>query len=59
MTSSPLGGHCATIAAAPSVARVTWPSAKVIAVGNSEKSKNAQNQPTKNMTSDAMNRIIP
>jgi hypothetical protein len=30
-----------------------------MAVGNRLKSKNAQNQPTKNMTSEAMNRIMP
>ena len=34
-------------------------SAAPILAGNSEKSKNAQNQPTKNITSEAMNRIIP
>jgi hypothetical protein len=59
ITSSPLGGHCAATAAAPSAARSTWPSTKLIAVGNRAKSKNAQNQPTKNITSDAMNRIMP
>src|ERR1700761_4085154 len=41
----PLGGH-------------TPPTAST-ALGNSEASKKAQNQPTKNITSDAMNRIMP
>ena len=45
ITSIPLGGH-------------DPPTASTVD-GNSEKSKNAQNHPTKNMTSDAMNRIIP
>ena len=41
----PFGGHCAA----------TSP----IARGNSAPSKNAQNQATKNITSEAMNRIMP
>src|SRR5438093_510866 len=44
-TSMPLGGHWLPIAATEE--------------GNSDASKNAQNQARKNITSDAMNRIIP
>ena len=60
MTSIPLGGHM-VIASAPSCPNsdVTAPSAYSIGTGKSEKSNQAQNQPTKNMTSDAMNRIMP
>jgi hypothetical protein len=35
------------------------PTTSVRALGNSAKSNHAQNQPTKNITSEAMNRIIP
>ena len=41
----PLGGHC--------------PPTVSTADGNSDESKNAQNQARKNITSEAMNRIIP
>ena len=41
----PLGGHCAPTAST--------------ADGNSEAVKKAQNQARKNITSEAMNRIIP
>src|SRR3954452_12463096 len=44
-TSMPLGGHC--------------PPTASTADGNSEESKKAQNQARKNITSEAMNRIIP
>src|SRR3546814_12453089 len=58
MTSMPFGGHM-VIASAPSCpnSEVTAPSAYSIGTGKSEKSNHAQNQPTKNITSDAMNRI--
>ena len=45
IVSIPLGGHCAPTAST--------------ADGNNEDEKKAQNQATKNITSDAMNRIIP
>ena len=41
----PLGGHCA-----PTVST---------ALGNRDAAKKAQNQATKNITSEAMNRIMP
>src|SRR6476469_10523853 len=44
-TSIPLGGQC--------------PPTAGTADGNNEESKNAQNQARKNITSEAMNRIIP
>ena len=36
-----------------------WPPTASTVEGKSEKSNQAQNQPTKNMTSEAMNRIMP
>ena len=61
MTSMPLGGHTAAALAPASVTRLALLAAAshTTGAGNSEKSKNAQNQPTKNITSDAMNRIMP
>src|SRR3546814_2678159 len=57
MTSMPFGGHM-VIASAPSCpnSEVTAPSAYSIGTGKSEKSNHAQNQPTKNITSDEIGR---
>ena len=56
----PSGMKAATAPSVPNrlvVAPVAWSYSS--AAGNSAKSKKLQNQPTKNITSDAMNRIIP
>ena len=49
--SMPLGGHTPP----NSASRVAWTGSP----GNSEELKKAQNQATKNITSEAMNRIMP
>src|SRR3546814_19141075 len=56
----PLVGHI-VIAAAPSCpnSEFTAPSTISTGTGNSAKSHQAQHQPTKNITSDAMHRIMP
>ena len=50
-TSVPFGGHMPPVKAT----RAGW----IGSSENSEASKNAQNQATKNITSEAMNRIMP
>ena len=50
-TSVPLGGQIPPVKAT----RAAW----IDSLVNSEASKNAQNQATKNITSEAMNRIMP
>ena len=57
MTSMPLSGHCAGCAALAMTCAV--PSTISIGAGNKAAPKNAQNQATKNITSDAMKRIMP
>ena len=53
----PFIGHWAAVAV--SVMCATAPSTHSTGAGNREEEKNAQNQATKNITSEAMNRIMP
>ncbi len=57
MVSMPLSGHCT--ACAVSAMTCAEPPTISIGAGNKAAAKNAQNQATKNITSEAMNRIMP